>query len=62
MSQKMKRTIDKETAHAVKQIINGFKIRGTGLKRRADSSKRLATARMVLKEQKIQNIQEQTFF
>lgn len=52
----MKRTIDKETAHAVKQIINGFKIKGIGSKRRADSSKRLAAARKALKEQKIHNI------
>lgn len=48
----MKKTIDKETAQAMKQIINGFKIRGTGIKRRADSSKRLADARKALKEMK----------
>lgn len=48
----MKKTIDKETAHAVKQIINGFKLKHSGTRRRADSSKRLADARMALKDLK----------
>lgn len=52
----MKKTIDKETAQAMKQIINGFKIRGTGLKRRADCNKRLAEARKTLKNLKNENI------
>lgn len=46
----MKKTFDKETAHAVKQIINGFKLKPSGARRRADSSKRLAEARNALKE------------
>lgn len=50
----MKKTIDKETAQAVKQIINGFKIKSSGTRRRADSPKRLADARLALKESKFQ--------
>lgn len=48
----MKRTFDKETAQAVKQIIKGFRIKSSDTKRRADSSKRLADARLALKEMK----------